>query len=167
MSGRENRPDIRRFVRIRRAARDDVSAIRGVVHAAYEIYVPRIGKAPAPMDADYERLVADGDVWVGVLDGAIVGVLVIRPSGDVLELENVAAAPVHQGQGLGRALIEFAEQHARNLGLTAVELYTNEAMVENLRLYPRLDYVETGRRVEGGFRRVYFRKSLDARGFQR
>ncbi len=49
------------------------------------------------------------------------------------------------------------------LGLPEVSLYTNEAMVENLRLYPRLGFVETGRRVEDGYRRVFFRKSLDDR----
>jgi hypothetical protein len=35
-------------------------------------------------------------------------------------------------------------------------------MVENLQLYPRLGFVETERRVEDGYRRVYFRKTLDA-----
>ncbi len=86
----------------------------------------------------------------------------IRSSDEILELENVAVDPAEQGLGHGRALVAFAEGHARELGLTAVELYTNEAMVENLRLYPRLGFVETGRRVEDGYRRVYFRKTLDA-----
>ena len=93
----------------------------------------------------------------------MVGVLVIRAAGDALELENVAVDPGHQGRGHGRALIAFAERQARELGLSEVTLYTNEAMVENLRLYPRLGFVETGRRVEDGYRRVFFRKSLDAR----
>ena len=86
----------------------------------------------------------------------------IRSSDEILELENVAVDPAEQGLGHGRALVAFAESHARALGLTAVELYTNEAMVENLQLYPRLGFVETGRRVEDGYRRVYFRKTLDA-----
>ena len=119
------------------------------------------------MTADYERLIAAGEVWVGDEDERIVGILVIRPAGGVLELENVAVDPARQRLGLGRALIEFAEQHALELGLDAVELYTNEAMVENLRLYPLLGYVETGRRVEAGFRRVFFRKTLDAPSFRR
>jgi len=114
------------------------------------------------MTADYETLVAAGDVWVADADGRVVGVLVIRASGDALELENVAVDPAAQGLGHGRALVSFAESRARELGLEAVELYTNEAMVENLRLYPRLGFVETERRVEDGYRRVYFRKTLDA-----
>ena len=147
---------------IRQAADGDVTAIRAVVEAAYSGYVPRIGRPPAPMTADYETLVAEGDVWVGDADGRVVGVLVIRASGTALELENVAVDPAAQGLGHGRALVGFAEGRARELGLEAVELYTNEAMVENLRLYPRLGFVETERRVEDGYRRVYFRKTLDA-----
>jgi ribosomal protein S18 acetylase RimI-like enzyme len=149
-------------VEIRRAASEEVPAISAIVEAAYSPFVSRIGRAPAPVGADYRGLVAAGDVWVGESDGQLVGVLVLRPADDVLELENVAVDPAHQRRGFGRSLIAFAEQHARDLGLTAVTLYTNEAMVENLRLYPRLGFVETGRRVEDGFRRVYFRKDLDA-----
>ena len=147
---------------IRGAVADDVMAVRAVVGAAYARYVPRIGREPAPMTADYASLVAAGEVWVGETRGRVLGVLVIRASDDVLQLENVAVDPADQGLGHGRALISFAESHARERSLTAVELYTNEAMAENIELYPRLGYIETGRRLEDGYRRVYFRKTLDS-----
>jgi ribosomal protein S18 acetylase RimI-like enzyme len=150
-------------MQIRRATGGDVEAIRAIVDAAYALYVPRIGRAPAPVSADYRALVDAGEVWVGVSDGQVVGLVVIRPAGDVLELENVAVEPARQGRGYGRALISFAERRARALGRSQVTLYTNEAMVENLRLYTRLGFIETGRRVEDGYRRVFFRKSLDGR----
>jgi GNAT superfamily N-acetyltransferase len=159
------RPDTP-HMRIRPAAESDASAVRAVVDAAYSVYVPRIGRGPAPMTADYAQLIADGDVWVSDEDGTVVGILVIRAAGDALELENVAVAPERQGHGHGRALIAFAEQKALELGLAAVELYTNEAMVENVQLYPRLGYAEVGRRVEDGYRRVFFRKTLDARSLR-
>jgi len=149
-------------MQIRRAVSGDVTAIRAIVEAAYAIYVLRIGR-PAPVVADYPAIVEAGEAWVGVSDGRVVGVLVIRAGDDALELENVAVEPASQGRGYGRALIAFAERHAHELGLSEVTLYTNEAMVENLRLYPRLGFVETGRRVESGYRRVFFRKHLDAR----
>lgn len=52
------------------------------------------------------------------------------------------------------------EAAARQAGLAAVDLYTNEMMAENLAIYPRLGYAETGRRREDGFNRVFFSKSL-------
>jgi ribosomal protein S18 acetylase RimI-like enzyme len=149
-------------VQIRQAESRDVASIVPLVEAAYARYVPRIGRRPAPMTADYAALVESGEVWVCTDGDDVVGVLVIRPSADALELENVAVDPGWRGLGYGGALIRFAEERARELGLRAVTLYTNEAMVENLRLYPRLGYVETERRVENGYRRVYFEKHLDA-----
>ena len=146
---------------IRQAGSRDVASITALVDAAYAPYVPRIGRAPAPMTADYAGLVAAGEVWVAAEGDDVVGVLVIRTAADVLELENVAVEPAHQGHGHGRALIAFAEERSRELGLRTVALYTNEAMRENLALYPRLGYVETDRRVEDGYRRVYFEKTLD------
>jgi ribosomal protein S18 acetylase RimI-like enzyme len=149
-------------VLIRQAESRDVASITAVVEAAYALYVARIGRNPAPMTADYASLVAAGEVWVGVSDERIVGVLVIRPGDDSLELENVAVEPGSQGRGYGRALVEFTEARARERGVSAVTLYTNEAMVENLQLYPQLGYVETGRGMQDGFRRVFFEKRLDA-----
>jgi ribosomal protein S18 acetylase RimI-like enzyme len=51
---------------------------------------------------------------------------------------------------------------AQGKGLDTVELYTHERMVEALSFYRGLGYVETGRRIEDGYARVYLRKSLVA-----
>jgi len=117
-----------------------------------------MGREPAPMTADYEALIERREVWVACEDDSLAGILVLRAGPGSVLLENVAVTPAKQGRGIGQALIAFAEQHARDLGLREVVLYTNELMTENLRLYPRLGYVETDRRVEDGYSRVYFHK---------
>jgi len=131
------------------------------VREAYAPYVPRIGREPAPMTADYAGLIGRSEVWVADEAGRVVGVLVLRPGATGLLLENVAVVPERQGRGIGRVLIAFAERKARDLGLTEISLYTNERMVENIHLYRKLGYVETDRRVEDGFARVFFRKPID------
>jgi GNAT superfamily N-acetyltransferase len=141
-----------------------VDAIRRLVRAAYARYVPRIGREPAPMTADYEELVAAGEVTVALEDDVIVGVLVLRPTGVALLVENVAVAPAAQGRGIGRALLAHAEAQARELGLGKVALYTNAKMAENLSFYPALGYVEVDRRSEHGFERVFFEKTLPSGG---
>jgi GNAT superfamily N-acetyltransferase len=148
------------MTRIVPAAPEDADAVTACVRAAYAEHVAAIGREPAPMGADYAALIAAGAVWVVREAGAVVGVLVLRPQPPALLLENVAVQPDRRGHGLGRALIEFAEEHARRCGLGAVALYTNERMTANLSLYPALGYVETGRRVEDGFARVFFRKAV-------
>ena len=153
----------------RRAEAADLAAITACVRAAYAKYVPRIGKPPAPMLADYAALVAEGRAYV--IDGddeegggraAAVGLIVLADEPDHLHVENVAVRPDAQGRGLGRALMAFAEAEARRRGYGEIRLYTHERMVENLALYPALGFEETGRGVQDGYARVFFRKRLPA-----
>ena len=128
--------------------------------AAYQIYVDRIGREPAPMLADHAALVSAGVVWVAESGGRVAGALVVREAGEALLLESVAVSPADQGCGIGSALIAHAEHLAAERGLPAVELYTNARMTENVALYPRLGYSEVGRGREAGYDRVYFRKHV-------
>jgi N-acetylglutamate synthase-like GNAT family acetyltransferase len=145
---------------LREAKAGDREAVERLVEAAYGMYVERIGRRPAPMDADYAALIDAGRVTVAERDGRITGILVLVPEEDHLLVENVAVDPAAQGSGLGRRLMAHAEEHARILGRTELRLYTNEKMVENLAWYPRLSYTETERRVDSGFARVFFVKTL-------
>jgi DNA helicase IV/ribosomal protein S18 acetylase RimI-like enzyme len=145
-------------VRIRCATTADVPEIERLVHAAYERYIERIGRRPAPMDADYAAGLPDTRVLV---DGdTLVGVIVAPVEADHVFVDSVAVAPTATGRGYGRMLLAYAESRARELNLPQVRLYTNAAMTENLAMYPRLGYVETGRRSEEGFDRVYFAKPV-------
>lgn len=145
---------------IRKAARPDLEGVRDCARQAYALYVPRMGKEPAPMVADFEAQIHAGKLHVVELDGGVAGFVVFYPRGDHLHVENVAVLPGAQGKGIGKALLGFAEDEARRLGLPAVELYTNVKMVENQAFYPALGYLETDRREEDGFSRVFYRKDL-------
>ncbi len=147
---------------IRPARPGEAALLRTLVRRAYALYVPRMGKEPAPMLADYGALIATGQVHVHVLeeDGAPTALIVIYPKDDALFVENIAVDPAAQGKGVGRALLDFAEGEARRLGLEALRLYTNAAMTENLAYYPARGFRETGRREEDGYKRVFFEKRV-------
>jgi ribosomal protein S18 acetylase RimI-like enzyme len=146
---------------IRRAGPGDAAALRAIAAAAYEKYVPRIGRPPAPMTADYERPVSAGQAWAAVEDGHVVGFVILIAQPGYLLLENVAVLPIAQDRGIGAQLLALAEEHARRLSLGDIRLYTNEAMTENLAYYARHGYAETHRIEQDGFRRVFFRKPID------
>jgi GNAT superfamily N-acetyltransferase len=147
-------------VDVRLAVPADADSVAGLVDAAYQDYIPRIGRRPAPMDADYSALIERGQVWVAVDDGYLLGILVLVPKPDHLLLENIAVVPEAQGNGLGWLLLDVADQQAWELGLHEIRLYTNAAMTENLAFYPRCGYVETGRAEQDGFSRVFFTKRI-------
>jgi len=147
--------------RIRAATATDVPAIAGIVGQAYRHYVDRIGKPPGPMLDDYAALIDAGAVHVLALDeGNIAAIVVLLEKPDHLLLDNIAVRPDRQGQGLGRQLIMFAEAEARRLGFAELRLYTHETMTENIALYTRLGFVETGRGREAGYDRVFMTKAL-------
>lgn len=110
------------------------------------------------MRADFRTQIDLGYVFVANLNACFAGYVVFYPEGDHLHLENVAVLPTHTGKGVGSALVRFVEFCASSQGYSAVELYTNEAMTENLRMYPRLGYAEIRRAEQDGFERVFFRK---------
>ena len=112
------------------------------------------------MDADYDAAVAHADTWVADDGGQIVGLLILVPGDDHVLVENVAVDPGRQGEGIGRALLAFAEQRAAELGVREMRLYTHVLMTENIALYQRAGYVETHRISEKGFDRVYMTKRL-------
>ena len=114
------------------------------------------------MDADFAAQIAAGEVYVAAdADGAFQGFIVFFPEDGHMFLENVAVMPQAAGKGVGKSLTGFCEDEAKRLGLGSVKLYTNEKMIENLSIYPRLGYLETERRTENGFNRVFFEKRLD------
>jgi GNAT superfamily N-acetyltransferase len=146
---------------IRCARPEDADAIRRLVQDAYGHYIARMGKPPGPMLDDYDRRIADGQAWVLEEDGRLAGVLVLEDApGGALLLDNVAVPPSAQGKGHGRALVAFAEEEARRRGHGEVRLYTHVLMTENLGLYGRLGFRETGRVSEKGYQRVYMAKAV-------
>lgn len=151
---------------VRGAAPSDATQVHDLVHQAFAAYAPLIGRRPAPMDEDYAQIVTSPWCRVAELDGRLVGVLVVRAEPDHLLLETVAVYPGAQGQGVGERLLREAESLAAQSDLAEVRLYTNEAMTGNFAWYAHHGYVETGRRVQDGFRRIFFAKRLlSPRGF--
>ncbi|KAL5354957.1 acyl-CoA N-acyltransferase [Aspergillus floccosus] len=145
------------------ASPEHIDIIQSMVQAAYSKYIPRMNKPPAPMLADYKEILKTHDVYVlQATENKIVGSIILSTDKDAgaVQVNSLVVDPTAQGRGYGRILMSHAEQVARQSGLMALVLYTNVKMYENLQLYPKLGFVETDRRTEDGYQRVYFRKDL-------
>lgn len=86
---------------IRAATSQDEPAIRACAEAAYARYIPRIGRKPAPLLADYTAHITAGQVFLAE-QGGLLGFVVFYPDGEYMLLENVAVAPEAAGQGIAR-----------------------------------------------------------------
>jgi len=145
-------------VELRQASEADLPSIQRVITAAYHRYLTRMDRPPAPLLRDYRRAVEAGAVWV--TGSPVIGLISLAQSDDMILIENVAVHPDRQGNGLGRRLMEFAEEQARRHQIGRLALYTNEVMTENQAIYARLGYRVIDRRVEDGYQRIYMEKIL-------
>ncbi|MFD4836271.1 GNAT family N-acetyltransferase [Achromobacter sp. NPDC058515] len=145
---------------MRPATSDDVPAIERIVKEAYTHYIARIGATPGPLLDDYPARVAQGVAHVLESQDGIQGVIVLIPESGCMLLDNIAVSPLAQGKGYGREMMLWAEEVARQSGLSHIRLYTQEMMTENIAIYQRYGYVETHRATEIGLNRVFMKKSL-------
>jgi ribosomal protein S18 acetylase RimI-like enzyme len=133
--------------KIRQAVPGDVDIVqRGSADADSPAYMSALGTIPKPATEDYRPRIARGEVWILEIEGEPTGIVVLEGNAEHLLVYSIAVKPDAQRQGYGRALLDFADQRAIELGLHEVRLYTNEQMERNLMLYGRHGFVEIGRR---------------------
>lgn len=123
----------------------DLDAVVAITDAAYAHYVPRLGRKPQPMTTDYAPMIAAEQVWLLDIDAQPAGLIILVDKDDHLLIYSVALRPEAQGRGLGRLLLNFAEQQTRAAGYNLVRLYTNSLMTENIARYTHIGYIETKR----------------------
>jgi GNAT superfamily N-acetyltransferase len=85
--------------------------------------------------------------------GGPAGCLRLRERDGHLHVRRVAVAPDRQGQGIGRALMRWAEAEAARRGTDGVSVGVRLALPGNLEFYRRLGYREVGRHAHPGYDR--------------
>jgi ribosomal protein S18 acetylase RimI-like enzyme len=145
----------------RRAGKNDAAAVRQLTRHVYAKWVPIIGREPMPMQADYDKAVAEH--WVDLVerDGQLIALIEMIPMSDHLYVENIAISEAHQGKGLARHLLDHAADLARASQLPEIRLLTNKAFASNVSLYGRLGF-ENYQEIPfpGGGTTVYFRRPV-------
>lgn len=115
----------------------------------------------APLTQTLEELeaeLAESDGWTARVDGRLVGAIRTREADDLLLVGRISIAPDLQGEGIGRRLLEAAEQAS---GAREAELFTGSLSEANIRLYERCGYSESERIEQGdGTAQIFMRKRL-------
>ncbi|MET3378811.1 MULTISPECIES: GNAT family N-acetyltransferase [Variovorax] len=145
---------------IRRATESDATSVADCAVEAFRHYIPRLGLTPIPMTRDYGAAIANVQVWIATQRGETIAALVLDTTDEGFLIDVIAVLPQHQGTGVGRALLELAEQEALRQGHDSIYLFTNEKMTENRALYERIGYVEYKRLAFAERTRVFLRKPL-------
>ncbi|TQS45906.1 GNAT family N-acetyltransferase [Cryptosporangium phraense] len=91
-------------------------------------------------------LAAGGEFLVAELDGHLVGMAGLRPAHNgAANILRVRVHPATRRRGIGRALMDALEQHARHNGLQRMFLDTATNQPEAMAFYENLGYQAVGR----------------------
>lgn len=143
--------------RIRKAVPEDSTGLQNCMESAYAFYQDRMeGERLPPMGIDYSHEIRDFPTWVAEFDGKIAGGLIMMFESDFASISNIAVHPDFQGQGLGGALMKFAETIAKGKKYSELRLATHVLLTENVSLYLHLGWTEFDRDAV----RVYMKKEI-------
>jgi GNAT superfamily N-acetyltransferase len=122
----------------------DVSDLVRVINAAYE--VEKFFVSGDRTDAETVRYLMTKGTFLVEKDvaGAVCACVYVERRGSRGYFGMLAVDPAHQGTGLGRKVIEAAEQYARDGGATVMDISVVNLRTELPRFYRRLGYVESG-----------------------
>jgi len=143
--------------RIRIAQEEDADSLASCMKAAYLSYEEQlIGERLPPLDSDYLKEIQQFPTWVMECKGEIIGGLIMSFDAACASLSNIALHPDYQGHGLGRDLLEFAIEKAREKNFKAIRLATHKKLKQNISMYKHLGWRECG--SEGS--RVFLAKDI-------
>ena len=104
--------------------------------------------------ADDCRLQADGVFVAETSEGHVVGYITTRLNSEsrIGWIPNLAVDPAHQGQGVGRALLEHALGFFRQQGMQIAKIETLDQNPIGQKLYPSLGFKEVARQIHFAMR---------------
>ena len=134
-------------VELRRATAEDAPALAALL--ADLGYPANAAELPGRL----ERLRASGDdAFVALAGGSVTGLAtvhsraVLHTACPVAQLTALVVSPSVRGRGVGRALVQWAEQWALERGAERLVVTTALHRAEAPPFYERLGFVHTGRR---------------------
>jgi len=144
MSAAVNSLRDRKDARIRLAQSTDVEALSALINIAFRVELPFIEGDRINPDGVREDM-KKGKFLVAEDVAGLAGCVYVEVRGDRGYLGLLGVEPRRQGTGLGRKLMDAAEDFFRNANCVAVDLRIVSAREPLPRFYRHLGYAETGR----------------------
>ncbi len=124
---------------IRLATAAEADEIARIINAAFEIEREfRQGERTSP--AEIRKLMNRETFLVVEQMGRLIGVVEVRIEGTIGYFGMLAVDPSARRAGVGRALVEAAENHCRGAGCTIMTLSTGEDRTELIPYYEKMGY---------------------------
>lgn len=124
---------------VRIADEADIANIVAIVNHAFEVESDfRAGERTSAVEI--ARLMQSSTFLIAMRDNQVAGAVLVRVNGSTGYFGMLAVRPGLQRLGIGRALIEAAENHCREHGCTTMTLSTGSTRRELVERYQKLGY---------------------------
>jgi len=129
--------------RLRIADAADAEVITRLVNTAFQVERYFLGADRLDIAEVRDRL-ARGRFILAEENASIVGCVYVEPNGERAYLGLLSVEPSLQGSGMGKRLMEAAEEHCRAAGCRFMDLRVVNLRTELPAYYRKLGYVESG-----------------------
>jgi GNAT superfamily N-acetyltransferase len=125
------------------AAADDIPVLVRIINAAYEVEKFFVSGDRTDVET-VRRLMIKGAFIVTRDDEGLTGCVYVEVRGSRAYFGMLAVDPTRQSRGVGRRLVDLAEQYAREQGCSAMDIRVVNLRTELQPFYRNLGYVERG-----------------------
>jgi len=132
------------MVELKNATLADVPALRKLVNEAYmELADMGLNYTGTYQDEEITRRRLEGSSLTYILQegNELVGTISLSVEGEIGYLNQLAVSPRYRGLGLGRQLMQLAEEEARKRGCIMVKLDTAKPAKHLIEFYQSMGYV--------------------------
>jgi ribosomal protein S18 acetylase RimI-like enzyme len=115
-----------------------LAQVEALMRSAFAPYIRRLGREIAA-DAYgwFAEAIAQGDIYIALDGGEIVGAIATRRRDADMELTLISVSPTRQKSGIASFMIAEVAEIARSRKLQTLSLTTAEMMEDRIRLYRR------------------------------
>ena len=131
-------------VRVRLAEPSDANQIMALINSAFRIAEGFFNDEDRITLEEVERLFTTGTFLLAEVDRVLRGCVYVELRGDRSYLGLLSVDPSQQQTGLGSLLLTAGENHCRELGSRAMDIWIINLRTELPPYYRRRGYVETG-----------------------
>lgn len=130
-------------MQIRSVNPPDLPAIVQVIHAAFEeyrgVFDPPSG-AHAETVASIHHKMQRGAIFVAEMDQQMVGCVICEKEARHVYIGRLAVLPEYRGRGIARQLLIAAEEFAREIGFSHLQLGVRIMLAKNQQLFLSMGY---------------------------
>ena len=141
---------------LREATTADIPTLLALVHTAFAEYQGQLDPPSGAHNETAETLseaLHSGSAGVACLDSEIVGCVFYSPKDQYLYIGRLSVLPASRRFGVGKGLMRYAEQRARDLGFRRVQIGVRIALPHLHAYYESLGYTRVRDEAHRGYAR--------------